>query len=89
MFKNFAKRGKSSTGWFYGFKLHLIVNDSGEILFFCLTAVNVDDRNWRVLSRMTKEIFGKLFADRGYLSQKLFENLRKKDITLITKLKKI
>lgn len=88
VFKKFARRGKCSTGWFYGFKLHLIINDRGEILSFCLTAGNVDDRDWKTLSFMTKEIFGKLFADRGYLSQKLFERLYQNNITLVTKLKK-
>jgi len=88
VFKDFAKRGKTSTGWFYGFKLHLIVNDRGDILSFYLTPGNVDDRNWEVISYMTKEIFGKLFADRGYLSQELFEKLYQKDIILITRLKK-
>ena len=88
VFKDLAARGKSSTGWFYGFKLHLIVNDSGEILCFCVTAGNVDDRDWKTLSFLTREIFGKLFADKGYLSQKLFERLYENDITLITKIKK-
>jgi hypothetical protein len=88
VFQRAAKRGKSSTGWFYGFKLHLIVNDRGEILSFCLTPGNVDDRDWNVLSRLTREIYGKLFADRGYLSQKLFEKLFERNITLVTKLKK-
>jgi hypothetical protein len=88
VFKEFARRGKSSTGWFYGFKLHLIINDRGEILSFCLTSGNVDDRDWKTLSKMTKDIFGKLFADRGYLSQKLFEKLYKSNIILITKIKK-
>lgn len=80
--------GKSSMGWFYGFKLHLIINEQGEILSFCLTSGNVDDRNEAVMDSLTKEIFGKLFADRGYISQKLFEKLLKKDITLITRAKK-
>ena len=75
-------------GWFYGFKLHLIINEQGEILSFCLTSGNVDDRNEAVMDSLTKEIFGKLFADRGYISQKLFEKLLKKDITLITRAKK-
>ncbi len=75
-------------GWFYGFKLHLIINDEGEILSFCLTSGNVDDRNEAVMDSLTKEIFGKLFADRGYISQKLFEKLLKKDITLVTRAKK-
>ena len=75
-------------GWFYGFKLHLIINEQGEILSFCLTSGNVDDRNEAVMDSLTKEIFGKLFADRGYISQELFEKLLKKDITLVTRAKK-
>ena len=55
-------------GWFYGFKLHLIINDEGEILSFFLTSGNVDDRDENVINSLTKEIFGKLFADRGYIS---------------------
>lgn len=88
VFKDFAQRGKSSTGWFYGFKLHLIINDCGEILSFCITSGNVDDRDWNTISHLTKELYGKLFADRGYLSGKLFEKLFERNITLITKLKK-
>ena len=88
VFSEYAKMGKSSMGWFYGFKLHLIINEQGEILSFCLTSGNVDDRNEAVMDSLTKEIFGKLFADRGCISQKLFENLLKKDITLITRAKK-
>lgn len=88
VFSKYAKRGKSSMGWFYGFKLHLIINDKGEILSFCLTSGNVDDRDESVMDSLTKEIFGKLFADRGYISQKLFEKLLKRDITLITRAKK-
>ena len=88
VFKDLAKRGKSSTGWFYGFKLHLIINDKGEILSFCLTAGNVDDRDWKTISLLTREIYGKLFADKGYISTKLFERLYNENITLITKAKK-
>ncbi|MBR0485689.1 MAG: IS982 family transposase [Oscillospiraceae bacterium] len=88
VFSEYAKRGKSSMGWFYGFKLHLIINEEGELLSFCLTSGNVDDRNEAVMDSLTKEIFGKLFANRGYISQKLFEKLLKRDITLITRAKK-
>ena len=88
VFKNLAQRGKSSTGWFYGFKLHLVINDMGEILSVFLTSGNVDDRDWNVIARLTKELYGKLSADRGYLSQKLFEKLLENNIHLITKLKK-
>ena len=88
VFKDYAKKGKSSMGWFYGFKLHFIINECGEILSFCLTSGNVDDRNEEVMESLTKEIFGKLFADRGYISQKLFEKLYAKNITLVTRAKK-
>ena len=62
VFKDYAKKGKSSMGWFYGFKLHFIINECGEILSFCLTSGNVDDRNEKVMESLTKEIFGKLFV---------------------------
>ncbi len=58
-----ARRGKTSVGWFYGFKLHLVVNDRGELLAFCLTPGNVDDR--RPVPRLVRRLFGKLFGDRG------------------------
>ena len=88
VFSEYAKIGKSSMGWFYGFKLHLIINGEGEILSFCLTPGNVYDKNEEVIDSLTKEIFGKLFADRGYISQKLFEKLLEKEITLVTRAKK-
>lgn len=88
VFDGLAKRGKSSTGWFYGFKLHLVVNEFGEILNFTFTPANVDDRNPNVMEKLTKRVFGKLFGDKGYLSKKLFESLMEKDIQLITKLRK-
>ncbi len=88
VFKDLAQRGKSSTGWFYGFKLHLIVNESGEILAFFFTPGNVDDRNEKVMHHLTKELSGKLFGDKGYLSRQLFEALWEKGIQLITKIKK-
>ncbi len=88
VFKGIAERGKSSTGWFYGFKLHLVINDKGEILSFYLTPGNVDDRNPKVIESLAKELFGKLFGDKGYLSKKISNILFSKGIQLITKLKK-
>jgi len=88
VFEGLAKRGKSSTGWFYGFKLHLAINDRGEIIACCLTTGNVDDRDWAVISKLTKEMFGKVFADRGYLSADLFDKLYSNGIQLVTKLRK-
>ena len=88
VFKDIAQKGKSSTGWFYGFKLHISINDCGEILGFCLTPGNKDDRNPEVMEHLTKNIFGKLFADKGYISQKLASQLLEKGIQLVTKQKK-
>jgi hypothetical protein len=88
VFKTCAARGKSSTGWFYGFKLHLVINDRGEICSFCLTPGNTDDRNINVIDQLCKELKGKLFGDRGYISQELFERLYKQGVQLITKLRK-
>lgn len=88
VFKGLAKRGKSSTGWFYGFKLHLIVNEVGEIINFAFTPGNIDDRNEEIMQTLTQDVFGKLFGDKGYLSKKLFEMLWDDGIQLITKIKK-
>lgn len=86
VFKKLAKRGKTSTGWFYGFKLHLIINDRGEILAYMLTAGNVDDR--QPVPHLAKSLFGKLFGDKGYISQELFFKLYEEGIQIITKIKK-
>ncbi len=72
-FKGIAARGKTSTGWFFGFKLHLVVNDEGEILNMMLTPGNIDDR--KPVLQLVKNLFGKLIADKGYISQPLFEEL--------------
>ena len=88
VFKDFAKRGKSSTGWFFGFKLHIVINDRGEILSFCITPANVSDKNWKVMSHLTKDLFGKLIGDKGYISAKLFAKLWDRNVQLVTKLKK-
>jgi hypothetical protein len=88
VFETYAARGKSSTGWFYGFKLHLVINDRGETCSFCLTPGNVDDRNTDVIDRLCRELKGKLFGDRGYICQELFERLYKQGIQLITRIKK-
>lgn len=85
VFSGVARRGKTSVDWFYGFKLHLIVNDCGELLSIKLTLGNVDDRV--PVEEMSKGLFGKLFADRGYISQKLFELLFAEGIQLVTKIK--
>jgi hypothetical protein len=81
-----AQRGKSSMGWFYGFKLHLAVNDRGELLACCLTPGNVDDRT--PVPQMVKSLRGKLFGDRGYISAPLTTLLFEQGLHLITRLRK-
>jgi len=84
VFAGFAKIGKNTMGWFYGFKLHLLCNDKGELLSFCLTPGNVDDRDPNTLKVLTKKLFGKLFGDKGYISSSLFETLFDHGVHLIT-----
>ena len=85
VFRGLAQRGKSSTGWFFGFKLHLIINDRSELLGVRLTPGNVDDR--LPVPEMAKGLFGKLFGDRGYISQALRHTLKQQGVELITKLR--
>jgi hypothetical protein len=78
-----AERGKTSVGWFSGF---LVVNDQGELLSWCLTPGNVDDR--RPVPKLVRQVVGKLFGDKGYISQTLTEQLRSCGIELVTKVRK-
>lgn len=86
VFKDVAKRGKTSTGWFFGLKLHLIFNDKGELMNFRLTSGNVDDR--AVVKEMVEHLKGWLLGDKGYISQKLSDSLINQGVELITKVKK-
>lgn len=86
VFAGLAAQGKTSMGWFYGFKLHLVVNEHGEILAFQLTPGNVDDR--KPIPFLFEGLFGKVFADRGYISKDLFRELFEDHIQLITGLRK-
>jgi hypothetical protein len=86
VFDGLAARGKTSVGWFFGFKLHLVVNDCGELLAFYVTPGNVDDR--RPVPKLAKRLFGKLFGDKGYISQPLADQLLTQNVHLITGLRK-
>jgi Transposase DDE domain len=81
-----ARRGKTSMGWCFGFKLHLAVNDRGERLSCCLTPGNIDDRT--PVPGMVKRLRGKLFGDRGYISAPLTQLLFEQGLHLITRLRK-
>lgn len=85
VFATDAKRGKTSMGWFFGFKLHLAVNDRGDLLACCLTPGNVDDRT--PVPAMVKRLRGKLFGDRGYISTPLSQLLFEQGLQLITRLR--
>jgi len=87
VFKGIAERGHCSIGWFFGFKLHLIINDKGELLDFVITQANVDDRQPLIAGKMLKQVWGKLFGDKGYISQSLFSMLFVSGIHLITKIR--
>lgn len=85
-FKEQAKWGKTTVGWFFGFKLHLVINTQAEIVTFKLTAGNIDDR--KPVPEMLQGMQGKGFGDRGYISEKLFQTLMKNGFQLFTKVKK-
>ena len=87
VFKGIAERGKCSMGWFFGFKLHLICNEKGELLNFMFTPGDVDDRKPLEYKPFIRFIYGKLVGDKGYISQNLFQRLFVDGIQLITKLK--
>jgi len=87
VFKTTAKLGKSTMGFFFGFKLHLIVNDKGEILNFVITQGNVDDREPLKNERFIESIKGKLYADKGYLSKELTQILFVDGLHLITSIR--
>jgi len=86
--RGLATKGQCSIGWFFGLKLHFIINDKGEILDFVLTPGNTDDRKPLSGTNLLSRIHGKLFGDKGYISKILFEQLFIDGIHLITKLRK-
>ena len=87
VFKGIATDGKGTMGWCHGFKLHLACNDRGEIIAFVLTGANVSDKDPKVFEVLAKRLYGKLFADKGYISQKLFDFLFEDGIQLVTRLR--
>jgi len=73
VFENLAQRGKTSLGWFYGFKLHLVIHDEGELLACQVTSGNVDDR--APVCLLSRGLVGQLFGGKGYISQSLHDEL--------------
>ncbi len=73
---------KVSTGWFYGFKLHLVINNLGEIINLKLTSGNVHDV--AILESLTQELKGILLGDKGYLSKAKAEALAARGLKILT-----
>ena len=85
VFQGLASRGRSSMGWFYGFKLHIVVNELGDLISFKLTKANTDDRV--PVKELCRYSSGKLYGDRGYIGKKLFEELFQMGIHLVTNIR--
>src|SRR4051795_8338199 len=86
VFADLAQRGKTSMGWFFGFKLHLVFNTDNEIVALKLTPGNVHDTT--PVPALTRELTGKLFGDQGSIGQKLAEDLLRRGLTLFTRIRK-
>jgi IS5 family transposase len=82
VFDGLAARGKTSMGWFYGLKLHFVINHKGEIMALKITPGNTADS--AVLNDVTKHLAGKLYADKGYIGKELFRKLWQRGLPLIT-----
>jgi hypothetical protein len=82
VFDGLAARGKTSMGWFFGLKLHLVINHKGEIMAVKITPGNIADST--VLDEITRHLAGKLYADKGYISREVFHKLWQRGLHLIT-----
>ena len=83
VFDGIAQRGKTTMGYFYGFKLHFLINDKGEILNFVITPGNVDDREPLKNKKFIEKLRGKLYADKGYIYAKTKNILLKNELKLV------
>jgi hypothetical protein len=88
VFKGIVEKSFGTMGWYYGFKLHLIANDKGELFDFLITKANVDDRQPLKDKSFHDKVFGKIYGDKGYLGKDLFDKLFTDGIHLVRKLRK-
>ena len=88
VFEGLANRGKSTMSYFYGFNLHIVVNEIGELFGFTITPENVDVREPLKDGNLLEKVYGKLFADKGYIGQEQFEMLFVNEIQLMTSRKR-
>lgn len=87
VFKDLAQLGKSTMGYFFGFKLHIVINDKGELLNFAISPGNTDDREPLKNAAFIKALKGKLYADKGYIDKKLTQLLFLDGLHLITSIR--
>jgi len=87
VFEGLAQVGKSTMGYFFGFKLHIVINDKGELLNFVITPGNTDDREPLKNESFIKALKGKLYADKGYISSQLTQVLFLDGLHLITSIR--
>ena len=82
VFDGLAARGKTSMGWFFGLKLHFVINHKGQVMALKITSGNTADSS--VLDEMTRHLTGKVCADKGYVGHALFKTLWQRGLHLIT-----
>jgi hypothetical protein len=86
VFADLAARGKSSIGWFFGFKLHLVFNHERQIVALKLTPGNVNDTT--PVPDLTQDLIGKLFGDKGYVGKELARRLLRRGLALMTRVRR-
>ena len=86
VFGKIGEKGKTSMSWFFGFNLHMIINDIGKIMAIKITKGNVDDRT--PVAELTKRLKGSIYTDKGYIGAGLFKALYKRGLKLITRIRK-
>lgn len=84
-FRGIASKGKTSTGWFFGLKLHLVISELGALQAFQLTSGKTHDLI--PVDFLTQKLFGYLFGDKAYLSQTMFKKLYERGLKLVTKIR--
>lgn len=86
VFKGMAQRGKTSTGWFFGFKIHLAINNLGEVMNFEFSTANITDNNSDLLRNLLKDLKGNCYGDKGYLT-KIFAEFFEQGLKIISKVR--
>lgn len=86
VFKEIAQYGRTSVGWFFGLKVHLVINNLGELIAFKITKGSVSDSS--VAGSLLSSLEGLAFGDKGYIGKKLFDELFKNGLKLITRKRK-